>query len=112
MVSWEAGLVRTRVLALTVISDVSSMPTPQSMDPSGKKFSQNVLVPSQSSVPWPLMLHSFCCEVIDLEKTELSLIGGGGNCFSFGTHFNRQPVTIGLGSFLNEQSGQCKSVGD
>ncbi|XP_075886943.1 tRNA wybutosine-synthesizing protein 4 [Nelusetta ayraudi] len=57
-----------------------------------------------TSVPWPLMLHSFCSEVIDLEKTEVLLIGGGGNCFSFGTHFNRQPVTVGLRSFLNELS--------
>ncbi|XP_037645894.1 tRNA wybutosine-synthesizing protein 4 [Sebastes umbrosus] len=47
-----------------------------------------------SSVPWPLMLHSFCSELTDSE--ELLLIGGGGNCFSFGTHFNLQPVTVDL----------------
>ncbi|KAK2840324.1 hypothetical protein Q5P01_014064 [Channa striata] len=47
-----------------------------------------------SSVPWPLMLHSFCSELTDSE--ELLLVGGGGNCFSFGTHFNPQPVTVDL----------------
>ncbi|XP_042282213.1 tRNA wybutosine-synthesizing protein 4 [Thunnus maccoyii] len=47
-------------------------------------------------VPWPLMLHSFCSELTDQENPELLLIGGGGNCFSFGTHFNPQPVTVDL----------------
>ncbi|XP_035030289.2 tRNA wybutosine-synthesizing protein 4 [Hippoglossus stenolepis] len=47
-------------------------------------------------VPWPLMLHSFCCELTDSEEPELLLIGGGGSCFSFGTHFNPQPVTLNL----------------
>ncbi|CAI5670702.1 tRNA wybutosine-synthesizing protein 4 isoform X1 [Oreochromis niloticus] len=49
-----------------------------------------------TSVPWPLMLHSFCSEVTDSEDPELLLIGGGGNCFSFGTHWNPQPVTVDL----------------
>nr|XP_057939051.1 tRNA wybutosine-synthesizing protein 4 [Doryrhamphus excisus] len=49
-----------------------------------------------SSVPWPLMLHSFCSELTDQKKVELLLIGGGGNCFSFGTHFNPQLVTVDL----------------
>lgn len=50
-----------------------------------------------TSVPWPLMLHSFCSELMD---RELLLIGGGGNCFSFGTHFNFQPVTVDLRAAL------------
>ncbi|XP_040003735.1 tRNA wybutosine-synthesizing protein 4 [Xiphias gladius] len=49
-----------------------------------------------TSVPWPLMLHSFCSELTDSEEPELLLMGGGGNCFSFGTHFNPQPVTVDL----------------
>ncbi|KAM7407026.1 hypothetical protein PAMA_002980 [Pampus argenteus] len=49
-----------------------------------------------TSVPWPLMLHSFCSELTDPKTPELLLIGGGGNCFSFGTHFNPQPVTVDL----------------
>ncbi|XP_031729234.1 tRNA wybutosine-synthesizing protein 4 [Anarrhichthys ocellatus] len=49
-----------------------------------------------TSVPWPLMLHSFCSELTDSEEPELLLMGGGGNCFSFGTHFNLQPVTVDL----------------
>lgn len=48
------------------------------------------------SVPWPLMLHSFCSEMTDPEEPELLLIGGGGNCFSFGTHVNPQPVSVDL----------------
>ncbi|XP_012731788.2 tRNA wybutosine-synthesizing protein 4 [Fundulus heteroclitus] len=49
-----------------------------------------------SSVPWPLMLHSFCSQLMDTEEPELLLIGGGGNCFSFGTHLNPQPVSVDL----------------
>ncbi|KAI3355652.1 hypothetical protein L3Q82_004244 [Scortum barcoo] len=49
-----------------------------------------------TSVPWPLMLHSFCSELTDPQEPQLLLIGGGGNCFSFGTHFNPQPVTVDL----------------
>ncbi|XP_061648854.1 tRNA wybutosine-synthesizing protein 4 isoform X2 [Phyllopteryx taeniolatus] len=50
-----------------------------------------------TSVPWPLMLHSFCSELM---VQKLILIGGGGNCFSFGTHFNPQLVTVDLGPAL------------
>ncbi|XP_070771347.1 tRNA wybutosine-synthesizing protein 4 [Enoplosus armatus] len=49
-----------------------------------------------TSVPRPLMLHSFCSELTDPEEPELLLMGGGGNCFSFGTHFNLQPITVDL----------------
>ncbi|XP_014326013.1 tRNA wybutosine-synthesizing protein 4 [Xiphophorus maculatus] len=49
-----------------------------------------------SSVPWPLMLHSFCSELTDSEELALLLIGGGGNCFSFGTHLNPQPISVCL----------------
>ncbi|XP_017558529.1 tRNA wybutosine-synthesizing protein 4 isoform X1 [Pygocentrus nattereri] len=54
-----------------------------------------------SSVPWPLMLHSFCSELLDSEGAELVLIGGGGNCFSFGTHLNNHPVTLDLRPVLD-----------
>ncbi|KAI2660658.1 tRNA wybutosine-synthesizing protein 4 [Labeo rohita] len=53
-----------------------------------------------SSVPWPLMLHSFCSELLDSEGSEMVLIGGGGNCFSFGTHLNLHPVTVDLRPIL------------
>nr|XP_020475690.1 tRNA wybutosine-synthesizing protein 4 isoform X2 [Monopterus albus] len=49
-----------------------------------------------TSVPWPLMLHSFCSELTDSAEPELLLMGGGGNCFSFGTHFNPRPLTVDL----------------
>lgn len=48
-----------------------------------------------ATVPWPLMLHSFCSELSG-SKEELVLIGGGGSCFSFGTHLNPQPVIVDL----------------
>ncbi|XP_076857570.1 tRNA wybutosine-synthesizing protein 4 isoform X2 [Brachyhypopomus gauderio] len=53
-----------------------------------------------SSVPWPLMLHSFCSELLDSDGAELILIGGGGNCFSFGTHLNTHPVVLDLRPML------------
>ncbi|XP_056145974.1 tRNA wybutosine-synthesizing protein 4 [Lampris incognitus] len=53
-----------------------------------------------TSVPWPLMLHSFCSELTDSEEPAVLLVGGGGNCFSFGTHLNPQPVTVGLSAVL------------
>uniref|UniRef100_A0A8C0YPX3 tRNA wybutosine-synthesizing protein 4 n=1 Tax=Cyprinus carpio carpio TaxID=630221 RepID=A0A8C0YPX3_CYPCA len=53
-----------------------------------------------SSVPWPLMLHSFCSELLDSEGSEMVLIGGGGNCFSFGTHLNLHPITVDLRPIL------------
>ncbi|XP_064185695.1 tRNA wybutosine-synthesizing protein 4 [Anguilla rostrata] len=49
-----------------------------------------------ASVPWPLMLHSFCSEPLDEEGTAIAVMGGGGNCFSFGTHLNPRPVTVDL----------------
>ncbi|XP_051937777.1 tRNA wybutosine-synthesizing protein 4 [Hippocampus zosterae] len=55
-----------------------------------------------ASVPWPLMLHSFCSELMVQKEAELILIGGGGNCFSFGTHFNPQLVTVDLSPALTE----------
>ncbi|XP_063069032.1 tRNA wybutosine-synthesizing protein 4 [Engraulis encrasicolus] len=58
-----------------------------------------------ASIPWPLMLHSFCSELLDPKRSEVMLIGGGGNCFSFGTHLNPRPVTVDLSPVLT----QCAS---
>ncbi|KAK5889903.1 hypothetical protein CesoFtcFv8_013478 [Champsocephalus esox] len=55
---------------------------------------------TSSSVSWPLVLHSFCSELTDSRDQKLLLIGGGGNCFSFGTHLNLQPVTLDLRAAL------------
>ncbi|KAI4798641.1 hypothetical protein KUCAC02_020588, partial [Chaenocephalus aceratus] len=54
----------------------------------------------QSSVSWPLVLHSFCSELTDSSNQKLLLIGGGGNGFSFGTRLNLQPVTLDLRAAL------------
>ncbi|NWS63587.1 TYW4 protein, partial [Chunga burmeisteri] len=48
---------------------------------------------------WPLMLHNHSSVFLPNEK-ELLLIGGGGNCFSFGTHLNPEPVSLSLSSIL------------
>ncbi|XP_033899386.3 tRNA wybutosine-synthesizing protein 4 [Acipenser ruthenus] len=53
-----------------------------------------------AAVPWPLMLHSHSSELLDGGR-EVLLIGGGGNCFSFGTHLNPQPVTLDLSPALD-----------
>ncbi|KAM9710396.1 LOW QUALITY PROTEIN: tRNA wybutosine-synthesizing protein 4 [Menidia menidia] len=49
-----------------------------------------------ASVPWPLLLLGFCSEHLDPGEPLLLLLGGGGSCFSFGTHLNPQPVTLDL----------------
>ncbi|NWI57022.1 TYW4 protein, partial [Calyptomena viridis] len=48
---------------------------------------------------WPLMLHNHSSVLLPNEK-ELLVIGGGGNCFSFGTHLNPEPVSLSLNSIL------------
>ncbi|NXE15765.1 TYW4 protein, partial [Lophotis ruficrista] len=48
---------------------------------------------------WPLMLHNHSSVFLPDEK-ELLLIGGGGNCFSFGTHLNPEPVLLSLSNIL------------
>ncbi|KFU86766.1 Leucine carboxyl methyltransferase 2, partial [Chaetura pelagica] len=48
---------------------------------------------------WPLMVHNHSSVFLPDEK-ELVLIGGGGNCFSFGTHLNPEPVSLNLSSIL------------
>ncbi|KAI6646674.1 tRNA wybutosine-synthesizing protein 4 isoform X1 [Oopsacas minuta] len=39
--------------------------------------------------------YNFSAELVDKGR-QLLVIGGGGNCFSFGTHFNPQPWLLGL----------------
>ncbi|XP_078085374.1 tRNA wybutosine-synthesizing protein 4 [Mustelus asterias] len=46
-------------------------------------------------VKWPLMLHNHS-SVLLLKERQVLIIGGGGNCFSFGTHLNHQPVLLRL----------------
>ncbi|NXY86163.1 TYW4 protein, partial [Alcedo cyanopectus] len=53
------------------------------------------------SLEWPLMLHNHSSVFLPDEK-ELVLIGGGGNCFSFGTHLNPEPVSLSLSSILTQ----------
>ncbi|KAL7982905.1 hypothetical protein Chor_013511 [Crotalus horridus] len=46
---------------------------------------------------WPLMLHNHSSVFVP-DREEMILIGGGGNCFSFGTHLNWSPVRLDLSS--------------
>lgn len=46
----------------------------------------------------PIMLHNHSSEVIDSDSAIL-VVGGGGNCFSFGTAFNNYVVRIDLQQF-------------
>lgn len=48
-----------------------------------------------NAVKWPLMLHNHS-SVLLAEERQVVLIGGGGNCFSFGTHLNQQPILLQL----------------
>lgn len=41
------------------------------------------------------MLHNHC-SVRWEDSQGIMVLGGGGNCFSFGTHFNDGPVFIDL----------------
>ncbi|XP_075054587.1 tRNA wybutosine-synthesizing protein 4 [Mixophyes fleayi] len=50
-----------------------------------------------ASLEWPLMLHSHS-SVLHPDENQLLLLGGGGTCFSFGTHLNAQPVVLELPS--------------
>ncbi|XP_071803609.1 tRNA wybutosine-synthesizing protein 4-like [Asterias amurensis] len=42
----------------------------------------------------PLMFHGHTSEL--LSATKILIIGGGGNCFSFGTHLNDTPILMGV----------------
>jgi len=44
----------------------------------------------------------------DVDKVRLMIVGGGGNCFSFGTHFNRRPMMLTLHS--RRLSAACNAV--
>uniref|UniRef100_A0A8C5PEY4 tRNA wybutosine-synthesizing protein 4 n=1 Tax=Leptobrachium leishanense TaxID=445787 RepID=A0A8C5PEY4_9ANUR len=51
-----------------------------------------------SFLEWPLMLHGHS-SILHPDKRQILLLGGGGTCFSFGTHMNRQPVLLQLPVF-------------
>lgn len=53
-------------------------------------------------VPWPIMLHNHTSVLLP-EEQEILLLGGGGNCFSFGTYFNPHTVSLDISSLSAEQ---------
>ncbi|XP_030068607.1 tRNA wybutosine-synthesizing protein 4 isoform X2 [Microcaecilia unicolor] len=52
-----------------------------------------------SPLQWPLMLHNHSSVLLQ-DENRLLILGGGGNCFSFGTHLNRHLVLLDLASIL------------
>nr|XP_033790156.1 tRNA wybutosine-synthesizing protein 4 isoform X2 [Geotrypetes seraphini] len=52
-----------------------------------------------SPLQWPLMLHNHSSVLLQ-EENRLLILGGGGNCFSFGTHLNRHLVLLDLASIF------------
>uniref|UniRef100_A0A672KR60 tRNA wybutosine-synthesizing protein 4 n=1 Tax=Sinocyclocheilus grahami TaxID=75366 RepID=A0A672KR60_SINGR len=47
-----------------------------------------------------IQLDTVSYSLLDSEGSEMVLLGGGGNCFSFGTHLNLYPVTVDLRPIL------------
>ena len=44
-----------------------------------------------------VMLHNHASVQLSYEdRTDIYIVGGGGNCFSFGTHLNESPVTLSV----------------
>jgi tRNA wybutosine-synthesizing protein 4 len=52
----------------------------------------------EQNLACPIMLHNHTSEVVDNE-TAILIVGGGGNCFSFGTVFNSHMIRIDLEQF-------------
>ncbi|XP_075705456.1 tRNA wybutosine-synthesizing protein 4 isoform X2 [Rhinoderma darwinii] len=50
---------------------------------------------NSASLEWPLMLHGHSSVLLPDNK-RVVVLGGGGTCFSFGTHLNKQPVVLEL----------------
>ncbi|KAL4224096.1 Leucine carboxyl methyltransferase 2 [Mactra antiquata] len=51
------------------------------------------------------MLHKHTSVVIDNDK--ILVLGGGGNCFSFGTHLNHSPIVIDISLAMEEMRLLC-----
>ncbi|PFX33195.1 tRNA wybutosine-synthesizing protein 4 [Stylophora pistillata] len=54
----------------------------------------------------PLMLHNHC-SVCWEDSQGIMVLGGGGNCFSFGTHFNDGPVFLDLSPLREAVAFKC-----
>lgn len=44
------------------------------------------------------MLHNH--STVPISEDEILILGGGGNCFSFGTHLNSEPLILKFSSSL------------
>lgn len=68
-----------------------------------REFAVEFDLPVQSIDSSPLMIVNHQIHLID--KDNLLLVGGGGNCFSFGTHINKKPLIFNISNLwklLNE----------
>lgn len=50
---------------------------------------------NSTPLEWPLMLHGHSSVLLP-DQRRVMVLGGGGTCFSFGTHLNEQPVVLEL----------------
>ena len=51
--------------------------------------------PFQAADPeHPIMLHNHTS--VQVSDNKILILGGGGNCFSFGTHLNNSPIELTL----------------
>ncbi|XP_069825378.1 tRNA wybutosine-synthesizing protein 4 isoform X2 [Dendropsophus ebraccatus] len=50
---------------------------------------------NSARLEWPLMLHGHSSVLLP-DKKRVVVLGGGGTCFSFGTHLNEQPILLEL----------------
>lgn len=53
---------------------------------------KSFITPASTTPSTPLMLHNHCS--VWEGSQGIMVLGGGGNCFSFGTHLNDRPVLI------------------
>ena len=48
----------------------------------------------------PLLFHNH--QMATTKETDLLVFGGGGNCFSFGTHFNGAVYAVNVAQLLSD----------
>ncbi|XP_071966222.1 tRNA wybutosine-synthesizing protein 4-like [Antedon mediterranea] len=60
----------------------------------------NYSLSTDASPEKPIMLFKFTSEFLK-DENKLVVFGGGGNCFSFGTHFNATPICLDISNIVS-----------
>ena len=55
-----------------------------------------------------VMLHNHTSVAIDSHR--MLILGGGGNCFSFGTHLNSSPIIMDLTEAFQKVDAQLANI--